>query len=81
MERVQFCRHCGELLENQWMHCPWCGSEIHRGHEILWEALVDDSMDKAGIELMKGQMDLLENLSGRLDVLEFELDVFLSGKL
>jgi len=80
MERVRFCRHCGELLENEWMHCPWCGTDVRRGHEILWEVLVDDTLDKTGHEQMRGQMHLLEDLSGRLDSLELELDAFLSEK-
>lgn len=81
MERVKFCRHCGELLETQWLHCPWCGSGIHRGHEILWETLVTESLDRTGQELMRGQMVLLEDISGRLNTLELELDAFLSGKI
>jgi len=81
MERVRFCRHCGELLKDQWMHCPWCGADVHRGHEILWEALVDESLEKAEQELVKGRMVLLDDISGRLSSLELELDAFLSGKI
>jgi|GEM_PF-1603018 len=81
MEPVRFCRHCGELLESKWIHCPWCGTSVNRGHEILWETLVDDSMERTGNELIKGNMVLLDDISGRLDVLELELDAFLSGKI
>jgi hypothetical protein len=54
---------------------------VNRGHEILWETLVDDSMERTGNELIKGNMVLLDDISGRLDVLELELDAFLSGKI
>ena len=80
MERVRFCRHCGELLENQWMHCPWCGTEVHRGHELLLDVLVNDSLVSVEQELVKGKLGLLDEISLRLDNLELELDAFLAGK-
>jgi len=81
MERVRFCRHCGELLDDRWMHCPWCGTDVHRGHEILWETLMDDSMGLTEHEQIRGRIVLLDDISGRLDNLELELDAFLSGKI
>lgn len=80
MERVRFCRHCGELLEEQWMHCPWCGKEMLHG-TLSWEAIVDDSPDCAEYENLKGCMGQLDDISGRLDALELELDAFLAGKI
>ncbi len=81
MERVNFCRHCGELLENQWIHCPWCGTETIKGHVISWETIVDESLNRTEDEFMKGRMGLLDDISGRLGVLELELDAFLAGKI
>ena len=62
------------------MHCPWCGTNVHRGHEILWEALVSESLERTEHELLRGRIVLLEDISIRLDSLELELDAFLSGK-
>jgi len=70
MDRVRFCRFCGELLEEQWMHCPWCGKETIHG-SLSWESVVDDS---------QGRMGRLDDISGRLNALELELDAFLAGK-
>ena len=79
MERMRFCRHCGELLEEQWMHCPWCGNEAPRD-EASWESIVDDSMSRSELEMLKGRMGRLDDLTGRLDALESELDAFLAGR-
>lgn len=79
MEQVRFCRHCGELLENQWLHCPWCGQEtLHQRPD--WQSIVEQSMDRTEEEQKKGNIVLLDNLSGRLDALESELDAFLAGR-
>ncbi len=80
MERVRFCRHCGELLEDQWMHCPWCGKETLHG-SVSWDTIVDDSLVRTETELLKGRMGRLNDISGKLDALELELDVFLAGKI
>jgi RNA polymerase subunit RPABC4/transcription elongation factor Spt4 len=80
MERVRFCRHCGELLEDQWMHCPWCGNETLHG-SLSWDTIVDDSLVRTETELIKGRMGRLNDISGKLDALELELDVFLAGKI
>jgi hypothetical protein len=45
MEKVRFCRHCGELLEIQWIHCPWCGIEVIQTRDE-WDAMVDVSLEK-----------------------------------
>ena len=79
MKQVRFCRHCGELLEHQWIHCPWCGQEAYRRGPD-WEAVVDESLGKVESDRQKGRMNLLEDLSGRLDILESELDAFLAGR-
>lgn len=80
VERVRFCRHCGELLEDQWIHCPWCGKESLQG-AMSWESIVDDSIDRTVNELQKGRMGRLDDISGKLDALESELDAFLAGKI
>jgi RNA polymerase subunit RPABC4/transcription elongation factor Spt4 len=80
MERVRFCRHCGELLEDQWMHCPWCGKETLQ-RSLSWDTIVDDSLVRTETELIKGRMGRLNDISGKLDVLELELDVFLADKI
>ena len=71
MDRVSFCRHCGELLEEQWMHCPWCGKETLHG-SLSWETVIDEPQERMG---------RLDDISGRLDALEIELDAFLAGKI
>ena len=80
MERVRFCRHCGELLEDHWMHCPWCGHES-LPEESGWADIIDESMDRTERELLKGRMVRLDDLSGKLDALESELDAFLGARL
>ena len=79
MERVKFCSHCGELLEAKWMHCPWCGCEVSKNADN-WRVIVDSSLQRAAAEHMKGSMGRLENLSGKLNELELELDAFLASK-
>ena len=37
-------------------------------------------MDRMEIEHSKGRMGILEDLSGRLNALEIELDAFLAGR-
>lgn len=71
MDRVSFCRHCGELLEEHWVHCPWCGKETLHG-SLSWETVVDEPQERMG---------RLDDISGRLDALEIELDAFLAGKI
>jgi uncharacterized membrane protein YvbJ len=80
MERVRFCRHCGELLEEKWLHCPWCGRETSPSAKEWGEAL-EDSIDRAEQELIKGRMVRLDDISCRLDALESELDEFLDARV
>lgn len=42
--------------------------------------MVEESLDRAEIQQMRGRIGLLDALEGRLDVLEGELDAFLAGK-
>ena len=79
MDQVRFCRHCGELLETQWMHCPWCGRAADDEADD-WTSIIDASMERTETQAMRGRMGRLEDLSGRLDELESELDAFLAGK-
>ena len=79
MEKVRFCRHCGELLEIQWIHCPWCGFEVVRTREA-WKAMVDESLDKTENVFKKERIGILDDISGQLDALESELDAFLAGR-
>ncbi len=79
MDQVRFCKHCGELLEHQWIHCPWCGSEASQPEQD-WTSVLKGSMDRTEVEQNRGNIVLLDNLSGRLDALELELDAFLAGK-
>jgi uncharacterized membrane protein YvbJ len=80
MERVVFCRHCGELLEDNWIHCPWCGKEILHSR-INLKAFVEESLDRTVEENSRGSMGRLEEISERLDTLELELDTFLAQKI
>jgi hypothetical protein len=80
MERVRFCRHCGELLEEKWLHCPWCGHETPPP-AMEWGEVIDDSMDRVEQEILKGRMVRLNDISGRLDALESELDEFLDARV
>jgi len=62
------------------MHCPWCGKEtLHSS--LSWDTIVDDSLVRTETELLKGRMGRLNDISGKLDALELELDVFLAGKI
>ena len=79
MDSVCFCRECGELLEERWLYCPRCGNERPRDR-VSWEAVIDESLDRAELEQVRGKMGLLDDISGRLDELEGELDAFLAGK-
>ncbi|MDF1568456.1 MAG: zinc ribbon domain-containing protein [Spirochaetaceae bacterium] len=79
MEKVRFCRHCGELLEIQWIHCPWCGIEVIQTRDE-WDAMVDVSLEKTEKVVKKQGLGKLDDISGRLDDLESELDAFLAGR-
>ena len=79
MERVRFCRNCGKVLEEKWRHCPWCGDGTPR-EELSWEEKVDDSLRRTEEAQMEGRFRVLDELSGRLDALETELDAFLSTR-
>ena len=79
MEQVKFCRHCGELLESQWFHCPWCGKETLR-RDPDWQDMLDSSLGQAESEQNRGTILLLNNLSIRLEELESELDEFLATR-
>ncbi len=76
MEQVLFCRHCGELLNHQWFHCPWCGHEVVH-HRPDWETVVDDSLGRIEESEQQGRILRLDHLAVRLDALESELDAFL----
>jgi len=79
MEKVRFCRHCGELLEIQWIHCPWCGIEVIQTRDE-WDTMVDVSLEKTEKIVKKQGLGKLDDISGRLDDLESELDAFLAGR-
>ena len=79
MERVRFCRNCGELLEDRWLHCPWCGDGAPRD-EPSWDDMVDVSFDSAEDVLARGRLGKLDSLSGKLHELESELDAFLASR-
>ena len=72
MDSLCFCRECGELLEERWLYCPRCGNERSRDRVSL-EAVMDESLDRAELEQVRGKMGLLDELEG-------ELDAFLAGK-
>jgi hypothetical protein len=80
MDRVLFCRHCGELLEDNWIHCPWCGKEMPHSRVDL-KNLVEESFDRTVEENSRGNMGRLDVISERLDALELELDTFLAQKI
>lgn len=48
---------------------------------MSWETIVVDSIDRTVNELQKGRMGRLDDISGKLDALESELDAFLAGKI
>ncbi len=80
MERVRFCRYCGELVEDKWLHCPWCGHALSPA-AMKWDDIIDESMDKTEQALLKGRIVRLDDLSGRLNALESELDKFLDARI
>ncbi|MCG8453812.1 MAG: zinc ribbon domain-containing protein [Spirochaetales bacterium] len=68
MEGTNHCPECGEILNPQWRHCPWCGAE----HASV-------SKNPPAQQDGDGVVRLTE-LSGCLDALENELDAFLASR-
>lgn len=63
----------------QWIHCPWCGIEVIQTQEE-WNTMIDVSLEKTERVVKKEGLGKLDDISGRLDALESELDTFLAGR-
>lgn len=71
------CPECGRGLQPDFNYCPGCGAAIDRNEEF--KQLVDSSFSKLEDVVLGDTILRLENLYSRLDLIEEDLDLFLSG--
>lgn len=79
MDRIDFCRFCGGIMETDFLFCPYCG-EIRQINKDIFEVLSDPfvKMEKLVIEDGIKRLDKMEISLSSLDK---ELERFLKKKL
>lgn len=78
MNQVRFCIHCSQLIEHQWSYCPWCGTAV--SSDMSLASVIENALDRIEKEQNAENLERLTKLIGHLDLLELELNAFLSGK-
>lgn len=78
MEEIRFCSFCGKILEETHHYCPHCGTQNR--DDIVFETIVDTSLDRIEKVRMSNEIERLEKLEDILGKLEDELNLFLSVK-
>lgn len=71
------CPDCGRSLQPDFNYCPGCGNEIDRTEEL--KQIIDASFEKLEEVVIGDTILRLDNLYSRLDLIEEDLDLFLSG--
>ncbi|WP_156888415.1 hypothetical protein [Spirochaeta cellobiosiphila] len=76
MERVRFCKHCRHLLKEGFLYCPYCGQEWK--DDSTMEEIVDKGFEPLEHREINSTLNTLEQLSNKLDIIDSELELFLS---
>ena len=71
------CPECGKDLQPDFNYCPGCGIEIDSKAEF--RQVIDESFSRLEDVVLGDTILRLDNLYSRLDNIEEDLDVFLSG--
>jgi anaerobic ribonucleoside-triphosphate reductase len=75
MSEIRFCVRCGKILEEEYLFCPYCGSE--QNATDLLEDILEEPFEKMERIVQKNAIERLQFIEEQLKTLEIELNGFL----